>query len=543
MVHTLWWTHTTSPKSYYEIKLSRFYSNLRVDANGTNWDQYKEPVDIVKPPFQYYYIDSTHMGIIPGDGFYDVGNPYTWHDHYTIEHSAKVNFTNNFTPKSKLKAGIETSFQEMQLIDIYQPWIKPMGLNNDVYKVYPAFGAAYAQHSLQYKGMILNYGLRFDYWFPGKMVDDAVNNPDVVTIPESVRKAYEEDTYTLFGSHWKGRLSPRVGISHPITANQTLFFSYGQFSKRPNPQFVYAKLNPQAAQSTYQKYGNPNLNPETTVSYELGIRNQFTSDDVLTVTAYYKNIYDYVATRSIIVNSGRNIGKSYISYFNQDYARTRGIELEYKKRLGRWFSGNFNFTYSVATGKSSSSDQGYLVAVTGASEVISENFLAWDRPYTASANLFFSLEKGKGLFGFAKNILDDINLKTRLFFQSGKRYTPQILTGYLENGRPEYTPDYDNIYGNVSDSWFNFDLELDKFIRIYRVDLVINLSVKNVFNNNNSAIINPITGRAYEYGDPTPSSWNDPMYPDLQYPISPYPTNPARYLTPRQIRFGISLKL
>lgn len=541
--HTLIWTHTTSPKTFYEIKLSRFYTNLRVDANGLNWDQYTEPFDIVKPPFIYYYIDSLRTGIIPGDGFYDVGNPYTWHDHYVIEYSAKADITNNFTPKSKLKAGIETSFQEMQLIDIYQPWVKPMGLNNDVYKVYPAFGSVYAQHSLQFKGMILNYGLRFDYWFPGKMVDDAVKNPDIVTIPDDLRRKYEEDTYTLFGRHWKGRLSPRLGISHPITNNQTLFFSYGQFSKRPKPQFVYAKLNPQTALSTYQKFGNPDLNPETTVSYELGIRNQFTNDDVLTITAYYKNIYDYISTRSIIVNSGRYIGKTFISYFNQDYARTRGVEIEYKKRIGRWFNGKFDFTYSVATGKSSTSDQGYLIATRGAQETIQENFLSWDRPITISANLFFSLEKGKGIFGFAKNILDDINFKTRIFFQSGKRYTPQLLTGYLENGRAEYTSDYDNLNGNVGDAWFYIDMDLDKYINIFGLEFVINLSVKNLLNNKNSTIINPITGRAYEFGDPTPNSWNDPMYPDLQAPLDPYPYNPARYLTPRQFKFGFTVKL
>jgi outer membrane receptor protein involved in Fe transport len=540
--HTVSWTHTTSPKTYYEVKLTRFYANLRVDANGKNWDEYTEPFDIIKPPFVYYPIDSTHTGIIPGNGFYDVGNPYTWHDHYVVEYTAKADLINNFTPKSKFKAGIETSFQEMQLIDIYQPWIKPMGLNNDVYKVYPAFGDIYAQHSIQYKGMIVNYGLRFDYWFPGKFVDDAVNNPEVVTIPDETRQSYIDNTYSAFGMRWKGRISPRVGISHPITNNQTLFFSYGHFNKRPKPQFVYAKLNPQTAQSSYQKYGNPDLDPETTVSYELGLRNQFSSDDVLTVTAYYKNIYDYVSTKSIIVNSGRYIGKSYISYFNQDYARTRGIELEYKKRIGNWFNGTVNFTYSVATGKSSSSDQGYLIATRGLQEIISENYLSWDRPVTASANLFFRLEKGKGIFGFGKNILDDINLKTRLFFQSGKRYTPQMLTGYLENGRPEYTPDYDNLNGNVAENWFNIDVNFDKYIRIMNMDLVLNLAILNLLNIDNSAIINPVTGRAYEYGDPTPNSWNDPLYPDLQAPLYPYPYSPARYQAPRNIKFGVSVK-
>ena len=378
---------------------------------------------------------------------------------------------------------------------------------------------------------------------PGKFVDDAVNNPAVVTIPDDIRKKYEEDTYNLFGRRWKGRISPRLGISHPITDNQTLFFSYGHFSKRPKPQFVYAKLNPQEAQSTFQKFGNPDLNPETTVSYELGLRNQFTNDDVLTLTAYYKNIYDYVSTKNIIINSGRYIGQSFISYFNQDYARSRGVELEYIKRLARWFNGRFNLTYSVATGKSSSSDQGYLIVTQGAQETISENYLPWDRPFQASANLFFSIEKGKGIFGFGRNVLDDINIKTRIFFESGKRYTPEILTGTLENGRPEYTVDYNNIYGDIGDNWFYIDVDVDKAIKVYGMDFVINFSIKNLLNNTNSTIINPITGRAYQFGDPTPNSWNDPVYPELQSPVDPYPYNPARYLTPRQIRFGFTLKL
>ena len=50
--HTLTWTHTTDATMFYEVKLSKFYTNLRVDANGKNWDEYTEPLDILKPPFR-----------------------------------------------------------------------------------------------------------------------------------------------------------------------------------------------------------------------------------------------------------------------------------------------------------------------------------------------------------------------------------------------------------------------------------------------------------------------------------------------------------
>jgi len=540
--NTVNWSQTTSPSTFYEVKINKFYTQLRVDANGKNWDQYSEPLDVTRPPFQYYYIDSTHTGLIPGDGFYDVGNPFTWHDHFVDELSGRFDYVHSYSPNNKLKAGVEMSFQQMQLVDIYQPWIQPLGLNNDIYSVYPAFGDIYAQQSLTFKGMILNYGLRLDYWLPGKYVDDAVANPDVSTIPEETRQAYYEDTYNLFGRRVKFNLSPRLGISHPITNNQTLFFSYGHFSKRPKPQFVYAKLNPQAAQSTFQKFGNPNLNPETTVAYELGIRNQFTNNDVLTVTAYYKNIYDYVATKSIVINSGRLIGQSFITYFNQDYARLRGVEVEYQKRIGSWFNGKFNFTYAIATGKSSTSDNGYIVAVTGAGENLNEKFLSWDKPFQLSANLYFNAEKGQGLFGFGKNILDDISLKTRIFYQSGKRYTQQLLVGYLDDGRPEYVPDLNNINGEVGENWFWVNLDIDKYFYVNSLQFDVSLSITNLFNTLNSTIINPVTGTAYEYGQQTLNFVNNPLYPDVQAPITPYPYNPSRYLTPTNIQFGISMK-
>jgi outer membrane receptor protein involved in Fe transport len=542
--HNFGITHTLSQKMFYELKLSSFFTNLRADANGVNWDQYTEPKDIVTFPIEYYNLDRDTIGVIPGDGFWDVGNPYTWRDHYVNDYSIRGDLTNFFDEKNKFKAGFNFQFQEMQVIDIYKPWVGELGLNNDIYNVYPALGSFYAQDNINFSGMILNFGLRFDYWFPGKYVDDAIANPDIVTIPDEVRNQYYEDTYAWFGGRrWKGRLSPRLGISHPVSDNQTLFFSYGHFSKWPNPKFIYAKLSPANAQSSFQQFGNPNLNPETTVAYELGLKTQFSLDDVLTITAYYKDIFDYVNTRTAIIRSARFATKSFITYVNSDYARSRGIELEYKKRIGRWFTGAASFSYAITTGKSSSADEGVLVLKGDLKESIKEQYVPWDRPVTATLTTNFYVEQGEPLFGFGSGILDDYNLYLRFFYQSGKRYTPAVYTGYVDSdGRKEYEFIRDDRNNEVGDDWFWIDLNFEKYFEISKVRFSLFVEVNNLLDTRNTAIVNPVTGRAYEYGDDLPASYNDPRYPDLQAPITPYPFNPARYLTIRNIKFGFSIR-
>ncbi len=537
-------THTLSPKTYYDLKFAYFFTQLRADANGLYWTQYQQPIDVVTLPPTYYNTASDTIGIIPGDGFYDFGNAYTWHDHYFINNEVKFDITSFFTEKNKFKAGFDMNFQEMQLIDIYEPWVGVMGLNNDIYKVFPAAGSAYSQETITTEGMILNVGLRFDYWFPGKYVDDAVKNPQVITIPQAIRDKYFQDTYNFFGRRWKGRISPRIGVSHPISDNQTLFLNYGHFSKWPRPQFVYAKLAPSTAMSTYQAFGNPNLNPETTVSYELGLRNQFTNDDILTVTAYYKDIFDYVQTKQAQIYSAGLIGQNFITYVNSDYARTRGIEVEYRKRIGRWFNGTISGSYSVATGKSSSEDEGVLAVQGVIQEMMNESFLSWDRPLQLSANISLYNEKQKGIFGFGKGVLDDFEAYFRFFFESGKRYTPYYFTGaYASNGEPLYSPDNTNQYGRIGQNWFWVDFNFDKYFSIGGLDMTLMVEVDNLFNNLNSDVINPVTGRAYQLGDPTPSTWNNTLYPELKGPIDPYPLDQSRYLTPRNIKIGVSVKL
>lgn len=547
--HSLIWTHFLSAKTFYEIRLSNFSAHVRGDANGAYWDVYHEPKDIVTFPIAYYNLGHDTVGVIPGDGFYDVGSPTNWRDHYINEYALKADVTSNFDEKNKFKAGFELRLQDMQMVDIISPWVRPLGYNNDIYSVRPALGAFYAQDNVSFSGMILNFGLRFDYWFPGKYVDDAVRNDEKSLVSPTIREQYLKDTYSLFGLRWKGRISPRLAIAHPVSDNQTLFFSYGHFSKFPRPQFIYSKLIRSNARSTFQVIGNPNLNPETTVAYELGLRNQLTENDVLNVTAYYKDIFDYVTARTVVARQTRFSSGSYTTYINLDYARSRGFEVEYKKRISDWFRGAVSASYSIATGKSSAATEAAYNIQQGIEENIKETYLSWDRPLQGSLVLNFRVPKGKPLFGVGSGVLDDLSLYSRLFFQSGRRYTPYRYVGQESaTGRPIYVADINNPLSKIGKDVVTLDVNLEKVIDLSAAKLVITIEVSNLLNRKNAQILNPITGDAYEYTradgspTPTPNSWNDPHYPQLQAPVDPFPYNPARYMEPRTIRAGFSLR-
>jgi len=537
IVHALTLTHTLSPSTLYEAKASRYFARLRTDANGRDFTEYTEPQDIPGVPARYYETgDSNRLGIIPGDGFYDAGDGDTWHDHTFDDWGLRVDLTHVFSEVNTLKAGVDLHAQQMQLADIYKPWLGPLGLNNDIYSVSPTMGSLYAQDGVEFQGLILNAGLRLDFWFPGALVDDAVERGGLPTLTEETRHAYEQSTIELFGARMKSRLSPRLGVSHPITNTQMLFFNYGHFTKWPRPQLVYAKLAPQEARSSYQTFGNPNLEPETTISYELGIKNQLSEDDVLTVRLFYNDRFDYIQRRSFPYDDPRLAGRTFTSYVNADYARNRGLELEYEKRIGDWFTGGATVTYSITTGRSAS-ESDFGGAEGAREESLREDFMPWDKPLQGRV---FAILNARDVAPLGIGALEDTQLFIELGAESGKRYTPSVATGdTLPNGRPVYETDERRRYSELAEPKWWVNLKGKKFFELLGIRLGVTLEIENLFDALNSEIINPTTGRAYETGDPTPLSWNDPLYPDLQAPLEPYPYNPARYSNRRNLRLGV----
>jgi hypothetical protein len=155
--------------------------------------------------------------------------------------------------------------------------------------------------------------------------------------------------------------------------------------------------------------------------------------------------------------------------------------------------------------------------------------------------LIYRADTGTKVFGIP---LKQFRFFVSSTFKSGLRYTPYINTGRLNDvGRPIYEQDVEHPYSKIGASWFWTDVRIsrDFFIGNRKPQTTMSLSfeVKNIFNNKNSQIINGVTGRAYRDGDPLPIETRDPKYPDPQdYGVPP--NNPARYMQPRQIMWGLT---
>ncbi|MDZ7723948.1 MAG: TonB-dependent receptor [candidate division KSB1 bacterium] len=524
---TLQWTHTLSSKTYYKVMFSRFYTSLHSAVRNKHWSDYDQHLDL--QPITYTPDSRGNIQTRYGDGFWDTGDAENWYDYFSDNYQLKANITTQPNDRHQIKFGLHSRYTDMQVIDINAPWYGETGLgrNHDFFRVYPNDGAFYIQDRITYSGMIVNIGLRYDYWFPGEYVDNAVRDPETVIITEQARKKYNNETFELFGMRGKSHLSPRLGISHPVTDNDVLYLYYGHFSQKPKGQYVYAKLK-STSEATYQLFGNPNLDPTTTVAYELGLKHRFNANQTIEIKAYYKDMFDYPTSTRISKFSPRYGNISFLMYVNMDYARSRGVELRFRRRYSKYLSGNIDFTYAVATGKSSTPNTNLLVAAGKVSEKpLRESRLSWDRPYRFSTDLYFDMPKGSNVRLFGIPVPANWGISLRWEVESGKRYT-QLVD--VENHIYEK-----DRYGSISDPWMRTDIKFYKNFDFAGTALSFFIEAQNVFNAKIPRIINPATGRPYEPGDIIPKTWYDDPF-DLP------PDNPARYNWPRRVLTGIGIR-
>ncbi len=534
---TMLYTHTLSSKLFYEITMGRFFTNLHSAVQGKHWTEYEQTTDT--EPINYYQIGlDGEIDIAYGDEFWDHGDAPDWYDYFSDNLS--VDFDLNYQPSQRhsFKTGFDHKQSELQVIDIDSPWLGESGLgrNYDFFNVTTDYGAIYFQDRITFDGMIANLGIRYDYWFPGQYLEDAVADSTVLTITDAAREKFYAETFELFGARGKGHLSPRLGISHPVTDSDVLYFNYGHFSQLPTFNYVYAKLR-SSAEATYQLFGNPNLKPKTTVAYEIGIKHKFDANQVLEVKAFYKDMFDYETSQQVTLFNPRYGHLSYLIYINADYARSRGIEIKFKRRFAKFFSADANMSYSITTGKSSTPLDNLLVEAGRLSEKpLGENYLRWDQPLSIFTNLHFNVGKNDKLQLFGINLPRNWGISARIEYQSGRRYTEmENVTLREEDGQLYYegTLNSDTPYTELADPITTVDLKFNKFFKVASLDWKAYCTIENLFNVDQPRMINAFTGEGYDPGE---------IY-SYGYINSPDPNyNPGRYYTPRTVELGLSLR-
>lgn len=554
--------HTINKKTILRATVGRLFTNLRADANGRPFrsetvDQLYDEYSIVTDPVVVFNPGSNVQFVLPGPGLINNGGiSSTWHDHFASEITLKANVRYLPSKTNQFVFGWEQKFNHYQWVDVTRPWVGApitindstttpsisIGSSNDIWDVKPNNGGFFATDKITYKGIVATLGLRLNYWAPGKFADDAVKDDNAPVI-DQIREDYMKNTFGMFGLRYKMRLLPKVNVSFPVTSNNSLYFNYSHSMRLPHPRFLYAGLDPEYQDRSFlSNIGNPDLNPEVNVSYELGYKTQVTRDFGLTFSAYNNNRFDYIVSRRVIVKdqTGRPVTK--VMYINQDYAKIVGAEFSATYRVGDFMRLFGNVSYQVARGKSNSARESSLqIEQTGEVPLSTEQYLAWDRPWNTTLGLALTYDTSlKRLPRWLKNSQFFISSN----YQSGYRYTPVKLEGYNNLGRPQYAPITDQYLQERAKPWFNTDIKINRTIKLSKNSkngITLSYELRNAFNNQNPQIINPVTGDAYKTGDDVPNEWRDPRYVGPLESGLP-PNNPARYLAPRQMLFGVRFR-
>ncbi len=476
------WRRTLSLRGFTTLQASRYFFAQRQDVQGKHWSQYVEPDDRSQFPLGDPRRD---------DFFWDTGDDNQWADRRTDSWGLQGSLTQRIG-HNELEFGFDHQWQSVQYLTIENPWVfdqDGLGQSHDLWNVHPMVGAGYARDRLEYEGFVANVGVRADYWFLGREAEQALGDTTRHNIAPTTRTAFYEDTRSFLGRRVKMHISPRVIVAHPITENSSFFFNYGQFTQNPSYRYVYSKLNSISSES-FPLQGNPNLNPQVSVNYEVGGKHQFMATTAANVTFFVRDVYDYPSATRVDPLSGTNL-ESYFIYLNGHYARSKGFEVELEKRRSNHWAGKVSYSYQQTRGKSSDpNEERALQEVGGSSETrLSEEFVRWNRPskLTASFDVRWD-EKAPRHWGIVRRT----GLNLFIQAQSGRTYTP-ILAGSSD---PAGLPNSSNAPMQVT-----CDFKVNRWFKLGTRRFDVSVQGTNIFGNRSINRVDPFTGLGLVWGD------------------------------------------
>lgn len=375
---------------------NRTFYNLRLTANLTDFGQY-----VFENPLDPRYRDRFGRGNQPQQVFNTGGLDNEWLNRKSYTYAARFDISRFIGNTHLVKTGVEYRWnllrQEHFFIQVdprqfgdYTPRIPEPGTrNNNNYRRTPVEFSAYIQDKIEIDDLIINAGLRFDYFNANSLVPTDLRDP-------SNRLRPREDSEAFKDASPKMQLSPRLGFAFPITARGVIYASYGQFFQIP--QFLSLYENPDfnvTGGSFNTMIGNADLEAQRSVLYEIGLQQELHRTVGLDLVVYHRDVRNLLGTGLYATYTG---GDSYGRFENNDFGTVRGFTaaLTFRDRQSGIY-GNLNYTYQSVKGNGSDPRQAFFDAqgLTEATSVLVP--LDWDQRHNITANL--TLITGAWSFG------------------------------------------------------------------------------------------------------------------------------------------------
>ncbi|HEX6791406.1 MAG TPA: TonB-dependent receptor [Candidatus Krumholzibacteria bacterium] len=377
----LGFNHNITKTLLYSIKLSRLDLRTKASVLDENGNQ-KDPAEFTTAGLPVTLPSGAYVqsGITTTTWYTDDDVPYFvtaydypfYSDQQSIQWLMRGDVTSEQFKGHRIKTGIQMLYNDLADDERVEPGrtrvnsqtgMEQQGINVNIYENFNAEGAAYVQDKWEYEGMVMNAGLRYEWFTVG-------NNDEILIASDDIDPMVDG---------FKSNLSPRLGVAFPITDRDKFFFHYGRFTQWPSRVYLFRTQDSVGSTGTL---GNPNLEPELTVSYQAGISHQFTDDIAANFVVFNKDIYGLISSTQGTDSSG----VQFFRFVNRTYASSRGVELSLEKRLTRRLGFEVYYTYAFADGVASDADFGRSAA--GLTHLPTEELpLDWDQRHTFNVTL------------------------------------------------------------------------------------------------------------------------------------------------------------
>ncbi len=471
-------TSTSFTNSMKFVTIHNISDDVFYKASLTRLDFARQRTVAGKEPWEYSTAGlpaTLHNGVrvrsLVGEVYYtDPDNPFlasaydypTYFDRHSISWITKFDLTSQRWAGHKVKTGFMAQYNDMQnefltapgrtriIVDDVTGRVlgEAQGRSANLFHNYAPQTAFYVQDRWEYKGMVVNMGMRYDLFSPGSGVD-------VLLRAEGVDPTIDR---------FKQALSPRLGLAFPITDRDVFHFHYGRFIQAPANNFLFQTQDPNAGVGTL---GNPDLKPEITISYQAGVKHQFSEHVVGDFAIFYKDIYDLISSATAIDTvSGNQFGR----YINKAYASARGLELTLARQFADNYGGQVAYTYSFADGVASDAEFGATSAAGLTHLPTRELPLGWDERHSLSATLRLA---DPGSWGGSMIYS----------FGSGFPWTPAYRYVRRQNPELENSMRYPATH--------SLSLQAEKYFNVWGQDLTLFFDGRNLLNQDQVVAHNP----------------------------------------------------